>query len=92
MLGREGVCIELESDLFLVDMAAGGRGVTILTRALVPGTTGPSHGKREWGGRSENQVGSRGGGGGAVSPLAGSGARKILKNMHFLKVHCHAIR
>ena len=41
MLGREGVCIELESDLFLLDMAAEGRGVTILTRALplVPATT-----------------------------------------------------
>ena len=34
-----GVCIELESDLFLIDMAAEGRGNTILTRALqlVPG-------------------------------------------------------
>ena len=34
-----GVCIELESDLFLSDMAAEGRGNTILTRALqlVPG-------------------------------------------------------
>ena len=34
VLGREGVCSELESDLFLIDMAAEGRGVTILTRAL----------------------------------------------------------
>ena len=41
MLRREGVCIELESDLFLIDIAAEGRGVTILTSALqlVPGTT-----------------------------------------------------
>ena len=44
VLGREGVCIELESDLFLIDMAAEGRGhrgVTTLTLALqlVPGTT-----------------------------------------------------
>ena len=28
-----GVCIEPESDLFLIDMAAEGRGNTILTRA-----------------------------------------------------------
>ena len=36
MLGREGVCIGLESDLFLIviDMAAEVRGITILTRAL----------------------------------------------------------
>ena len=41
VLGREGVCIELESNLFLIDMAAEGRCITILTRALqlVPGTT-----------------------------------------------------
>ena len=41
VLGREGVCIELESDLFQIDMAAEGRGNTIPTRALqlVPGTT-----------------------------------------------------
>ena len=41
MLGREGVCIELESDLFLIDKAAEGRCITILTRALqlVPATT-----------------------------------------------------
>ena len=34
VLGREGVCIELESDLFRIDMAAEGRGKIILTRAL----------------------------------------------------------
>ena len=41
VLGREDVCIELERDLFLIDMAAEGRCNTILTRALqlVPGTT-----------------------------------------------------
>ena len=40
MLGREW-CIELESDLFLVEMTADreGRGVTILTRVLVSGIT-----------------------------------------------------
>ena len=32
MLGREGVCIEHESDIFLIDMAAEGHGVTVLTR------------------------------------------------------------
>ena len=40
MLGREW-CIELESDLFLIEMTADreGRGVAILTPALVSGTT-----------------------------------------------------
>ena len=40
MLGREGVRIELQGDIFLIDMAAEGRGVTIATLAgalqLVP--------------------------------------------------------
>ena len=36
VLRREGICVELESD-FLIEMAAEGHGVTILTRALVPG-------------------------------------------------------
>ena len=40
VLGREW-CIELESDLFLIEMTADreGRGVAILTPALVSGTT-----------------------------------------------------
>ena len=38
---ENGVCIELESDLFLKEMTADreGRGVAILTPALVSGTT-----------------------------------------------------
>ena len=31
------ICIELEGDIFLIDIAAEGRGVTILSCALVPG-------------------------------------------------------
>ena len=55
--------------------------------------TGPSHGKKEWGGPSENQLGVKGGGGKPTSGVRGSAPETFEKHAFLITVstilgHC----